>query len=101
MYMNKLSIIILAGGSGTRMASNLPKVLHHVGGKTLLDHVIDAVLPLEPSDIFVVYGHMGEMVRDAMAHREGQVKWVLQKERLGTGHAVLQVLPFLKADHQV
>ena len=99
--MQRLSVIILAGGSGTRMASNLPKVLHQVGGKTLLNHVIDAVLPLQPADIFVVYGHKGDTVLKAMEHRQTQIIWVEQKERLGTGHAVLQVLPDLKPDHQV
>ena len=99
--MSKLSVIILAGGSGSRMASHLPKVLHQVGGKALLDHVIDAVLPLKPADIFVIYGHMGETVLEAMAHRNGSVHWIEQKERLGTGHAVLQVLRHLQKDHQV
>jgi len=99
--MSQLSVVILAGGSGTRMQSNLPKVLHQVGGKALLDHVIDAVLPLKPAKIFGVYGHMGETVREAMAHRDSQVTWVEQKERLGTGHAVLQVLPLLDPSHQV
>ncbi len=99
--MHPLSVIILAGGAGTRMASHLPKVLHQVGGKTLLDHVIDAVLPLNPADVFIVYGHMGDTVLKAMEHRKGTVTWIEQGERLGTGHAVLQVLPYLKPDHQV
>lgn len=83
------------------MASQLPKVLHRLGGKTLLDHVIDAVLPLKPAEIFVVYGHKGDVVLKAMAHRDQQVHWVEQKERLGTGHAVLQVLPQLAEDRRV
>lgn len=99
--MNQLSVIILAGGSGTRMASQQPKVLHQLAGKALLDHVIDAVLPLNPANIFVIYGHMGEVVLNAMAHRNGEVTFVEQKERLGTGHAVLQVLPYLQQDQQV
>lgn len=99
--MSKLSVIILAGGSGTRMMSNLPKVLHPLAGKALLDHVIDAVLPLNPDEIFVVYGHKGEMVLEAMAQRNHQVTWIEQKERLGTGHAVLQVLPHLEEDRKV
>ncbi len=83
------------------MASQLPKVLHRLGGKTLLDHVIDAVLPLKPAEIFVVVGHKGDVVLKAMTHRNQQVCWVEQKERLGTGHAVLQVLPQLAGDRQV
>lgn len=96
-----LSIIILAGGSGTRMSSNLPKVLHKLAGKTLLDHVIDSAEALEGvTEIFVVYGHMGETVLASMQHRKN-VKWVEQKQRLGTGHAVQQVLPHLNPDNQV
>ncbi len=97
--MKSLSVIILAAGSGTRMASNKPKVLHELGGKTLLDHVIDAVLPLHPEQLFVIYGHMGEVVLDAMQHRQNQITWVEQKQRLGTGHAVQQVLPLLNLDN--
>lgn len=99
--MSALSVIILAGGSGTRMASHQPKVLHQLAGKSLLDHVIDAVLPLKPAEVFVVYGHMGDVVLNAMTHRNNDVTWVEQKERLGTGHAVLQVLSHLKEDRQV
>ncbi len=96
--MKSLNVVILAGGSGTRMASNKPKVLHELGGKMLLDHVIDAVLPLQPQQLFVIYGHMGEVVLEAMSHRNHEVTWVEQKERLGTGHAVQQALPFLTPD---
>ncbi|MDF2529511.1 MAG: UDP-N-acetylglucosamine pyrophosphorylase [Gammaproteobacteria bacterium] len=96
-----LSIVVLAGGSGTRMSSNLPKVLHKLAGKSLLDHVIDSAEALEDvSEVFVVYGHMGETVLASMTHRT-DVKWVEQKERLGTGHAVQQVLPFLNPANQV
>ncbi len=97
--MKSLSVVILAGGAGTRMASQQPKVLHQLGGKTLLDHVIDAVLPLDPQQLFVIYGHMGEVVLQAMRHRNTQVTWVEQKQRLGTGHAMQQVLPLLNPDN--
>jgi bifunctional UDP-N-acetylglucosamine pyrophosphorylase/glucosamine-1-phosphate N-acetyltransferase len=90
-----LNVIILAGGSGTRMASNQPKVLHKLGGKALLDHVIDAVSHLKPAKTFVIYGHMGDVVLAAMAHHQN-ITWVEQKERLGTGHAVQMCLPYLK-----
>ena len=92
-----LNVIILAGGSGTRMASNQPKVLHQLGGKFLLDHVLDAVVPLKPARIFVVYGYQGSLVLKAMQHRKEAITWVEQEQRLGTGHAVQQVLPYL--DH--
>jgi len=91
-----LKVIILAGGSGTRMASKQPKVLHRLGGKYLLEHVLDAVLPLKPAQIFIVYGYMGATVLKALQHRPEPITWVEQKERLGTGHAVQQVLPFLQ-----
>ena len=94
-----LSVIILAGGTGTRMCSKQPKVLHKLAGKMLLEHVIDAVLPLKAQEIFVVYGYMGDYVRAQMSHYEG-LQWIEQKERLGTGHAVQQVLPFLNANNQ-
>jgi bifunctional UDP-N-acetylglucosamine pyrophosphorylase/glucosamine-1-phosphate N-acetyltransferase len=97
-----LNVIVLAGGSGTRMASKQPKVLHLLGGKTLLDHVLDAVAALNPAKTFVVYGHMGDVVLKAMVHRQEKLTWVEQEERLGTGHAVQQVLPQLKnANDQV
>jgi bifunctional UDP-N-acetylglucosamine pyrophosphorylase/glucosamine-1-phosphate N-acetyltransferase len=96
-----LSIVILAGGSGTRMSSNLPKVLHKLAGKSLLDHVIDSAEALDAvTEVFVVYGHMGDTVLASMKHRSN-VKWVEQKQRLGTGHAVQQVLPLLNPGNQV
>lgn len=94
-----LSVIILAGGTGSRMQSKIPKVLHKLAGKPLLEHVIDTVHKLKADNIFIVYGHMGEFVKSSLEHHD--VYWVEQTERLGTGHAVLQVLPYLKEDHQV
>ncbi len=88
-----LHVIILAAGQGTRMRSSLPNVLHPLGGKALLAHVIDTARQLEPASIHVVYGHGGAQVRQALAHEP--VDWVEQKEQLGTGHAVDQVMPLL------
>lgn len=99
--MNLLSVVILAAGNGSRMVSKEPKVLHRLADKYLLDHVIDAVLPLKPAQIFTVYGHEGQAVLSAMRHRDSQLTWVKQIERAGTGHAVLQVLPHLSLRHQV
>jgi bifunctional UDP-N-acetylglucosamine pyrophosphorylase/glucosamine-1-phosphate N-acetyltransferase len=96
-----LSVVILAGGSGTRMVSNQPKVLHQIGGKALLNHVLDTVTQLQVDQVFVVYGHLGEVVRSHIVREDIPLTWVEQKERLGTGHAVMQVLPFLKAENQV
>jgi bifunctional UDP-N-acetylglucosamine pyrophosphorylase/glucosamine-1-phosphate N-acetyltransferase len=91
--MTKLNIVILAAGKGTRMHSNLPKVLHHVAGKSMLAHVIDCAKALNPTNIIVVYGFGGEVVREAFANE--QITWVKQAEQLGTGHAVQQAVPHL------
>ncbi|MFA7593149.1 MAG: NTP transferase domain-containing protein, partial [Thiohalobacteraceae bacterium] len=86
-----LSIIILAAGRGTRMRSTLPKVLHPLAGRPLLEHVIDAAEALGADSIHIVYGHGGEQVRERLAAR--RLTWVEQTEQLGTGHAVAQALP--------
>lgn len=94
--MSKLNIIILAAGKGTRMHSSLPKVLHRVGGKPILGHVIDCAKSLEPQKIIVVYGFGGETVKQVYEHEN--ITWVNQAEQLGTGHAVQQAVPYLDAD---
>jgi len=91
--MSLLNIIILAAGKGTRMHSNTPKVLHQIGGKPILGHVIDCAKALNPHKIIVVYGYGGEIVREAFTHEK--IIWVNQSEQLGTGHAVQQATPFL------
>lgn len=96
--MSALNIIILAAGKGTRMYSNTPKVLHEVGGKSILGHVIDCAKALNPNKIIVVYGYGGETVREAFATEN--ITWVNQAEQLGTGHAVLQALPYLDVNAQ-
>lgn len=94
--MNLLNIVILAAGKGTRMHSNKPKVLHEIGGKPILAHVIDCAKALNPQKIIVVYGYGGETVREAFAHEN--IDWVSQAEQLGTGHAVQQAAPYLNAE---
>ena len=86
-----LSIVILAAGQGTRMRSQLPKVLHILGGVPLLEHVINTAQSMGDCSIHVVYGHGGEAVRETLAHCK--VNWIEQAEQLGTGHAVAQALP--------
>ncbi len=89
-----LSVIILAAGQGTRMRSPLPKVLHLLAGKSLLEHVIATAQQLSTQQIYVIYGHGGGMVPTRLAHLP--VRWVEQAQQLGTGHAVavaLGVLP--------
>ncbi|GAB3533631.1 bifunctional UDP-N-acetylglucosamine diphosphorylase/glucosamine-1-phosphate N-acetyltransferase GlmU [Photobacterium alginatilyticum] len=93
------SAVILAAGKGTRMYSNLPKVLHKLAGKPMAKHVIDTCGGLGAENIHLVYGHGGEQMKAALA--EEQVNWVLQAEQLGTGHAVNQACPDLADDEKV
>ena len=94
-----LEVIILAAGQGTRMKSGLPKVLHKVAGRPLLEHVVKTAQALEPVAIHVVVGHGAEQVKEALA--DYPLNWVLQAEQLGTGHAVLQAMPAVLADSTV
>ena len=96
MTTNTLNIVILAAGKGTRMHSNQPKVLHEIGGKPILAHVITCAKSLKPQKIIVVYGYGGEIVHEAFA--EEAIIWVNQVQQLGTGHAVQQAVPHLDAD---
>jgi bifunctional UDP-N-acetylglucosamine pyrophosphorylase/glucosamine-1-phosphate N-acetyltransferase len=92
-------VVILAAGEGKRMKSQLPKVLQPLAGEPLLKHVIAAARSLSPVAVHVVYGHGGETVRQAIS--DPSVSWVLQRERLGTGHAVQQALAQVPDDHTV
>jgi bifunctional UDP-N-acetylglucosamine pyrophosphorylase/glucosamine-1-phosphate N-acetyltransferase len=90
-----MNVVILAAGQGKRMRSSLPKVLHRLGGRPLLAHVLDTARELGAGRICVVYGHGGEAVREALD--APGLTWVIQEPQLGTGHAVLQTLTFLDA----
>ena len=92
--MNKLKAVILAAGEGKRMKSKLPKVLHKVQGKTMVDWVIDTARSSGADDICVVIGHGGEQVKEALKDRN--VKFAVQREQLGTGHAVMQAGDFIE-----
>jgi len=94
-----VSVVILAAGQGKRMKSDLPKVLQPLAGRPLLAHVIDTAVALDAADIQVVYGHGGNLVKETL--REAPVRWVLQAEQLGTGHAVMQALPAIPDEHVV
>ena len=87
------SIIILAAGQGSRMRSALPKVLHTLAHRSLLEHVYAAAQRLGPEQICIVYGHGGEQVRVHL--EDDSIEWVHQAEQLGTGHAVAQAIPRL------
>lgn len=90
-----LNIVILAAGRGTRMYSDLPKVLHPLAGRALLDHVLATARGLKPTKLCVVYGYGGDTVPQSTAGAD--ITWVEQAEQLGTGHALQQALPHLDA----
>ena len=94
-----LEVIILAAGKGTRMLSSRPKVLHEIGGRPMLAHVIDCARALDADRIHVVYGHGGEQVPAAFAGET--LEWVLQAPQRGTGHAVEQAMPAVADGAQV
>ncbi|ARN73981.1 bifunctional UDP-N-acetylglucosamine diphosphorylase/glucosamine-1-phosphate N-acetyltransferase GlmU [Oceanicoccus sagamiensis] len=89
-------VVILAAGKGTRMRSKLPKVLHPVAGKPMVGHVIDTAKKIQADAIHVVIGHGAEQVQQCFA--ESDLHWAIQSEQLGTGHAVAQAMPAVKAD---
>src|SRR5687768_208892 len=95
----KLAVVILAAGQGKRMKSDLPKVLQPLAGVPLLGHVVSRSRSLEPSSIHVVYGHGGDAVRATI--KDADLKWSLQAEQLGTGHAVAQAMPNVADDELV
>ena len=88
-------VAILAAGKGTRMKSNLPKVLHSLGGKSLVERVIESAEPLLPSRRLVIVGYQSQEVKRAMDSIQG-VEFVEQTVQLGTGHAIQQLLPHLE-----
>lgn len=91
-----LTVCILAAGQGKRMHSDRPKVLHEIGGKSLVGHVIDTARALSTHDPIVVYGHGGDQLQAAFA--DSSVIWIEQRDQLGTGHAVGQALEAIPAD---
>lgn len=95
-----LSVVILAAGQGKRMRSDLPKVLHTLAGKTLLEHIVNTAIHLAPTQPpLVIYGHKGEQVKNTLSALP--VTWIHQTEQLGTGHAAAQALPHIPDDHRV
>ena len=85
-----LSVAILAAGKGTRMESSIPKVLHKISGKSLLQRVIDTCIELNPDQIFVITGHKSKEVQESIPENK-KIQFVIQGPQLGTGHAI-QVL---------
>ena len=94
-----LTVVVLAAGQGKRMHSTRPKVMHLLGGKPILAHVLDTARQLKPDAIRVVYGHGAQELLAAFPQTD--LFWHLQSDQLGTGHAVAQALPDIPDDHQV
>src|SRR5712692_11842457 len=96
----RIAIAIMAAGKGTRLKSKHPKVLHEIGGKPILAHVIATAQKVVPAqDIFVIIGHEAERVREAVAATG--VNFVLQAEQRGTGHALMVAREALSAYDQI
>ena len=94
-----MEAVILAAGKGTRIHSQLPKVLHTIGSKPMLAHVIDSAESAGARKIHIIVGNDGEQVKAQILNAASQVEvtWVIQKEQLGTAHAVLQAVPYFEA----
>ncbi|MBU5378858.1 MAG: bifunctional UDP-N-acetylglucosamine diphosphorylase/glucosamine-1-phosphate N-acetyltransferase GlmU [Pantoea sp.] len=99
MSNSAMSVVILAAGKGTRMYSDLPKVLHTLAGKPMVQHVIDAATGLGARHIHLVYGHGGDRLKTTLT--EPSLNWVLQAEQLGTGHAMQQAAPAFADDEDI
>lgn len=99
MLNTKMSVVILAAGKGTRMYSDLPKVLHTLAGKAMVQHVIDTSTLLGANHVHLVYGHGGDLLKQRLS--DDKLNWVLQAEQLGTGHAMQQAAPFFADDEDI
>ena len=93
MISPAINVVILAAGKGTRMHSDLPKVLHQLAGRPLLAHVLETAWQLTPAKVCVVYGFGGERVPQAI--NDSRIAWAEQVEQKGTGHALMQAQPHL------
>jgi bifunctional UDP-N-acetylglucosamine pyrophosphorylase/glucosamine-1-phosphate N-acetyltransferase len=92
--LNQTHIVVLAAGQGTRMKSNLPKVLHHIAGKPMIERVLQTASVVEPDTITVIVGYKADVVRDKLVNNQN-VRFALQEPQLGTAHALQQAEPFL------
>ena len=99
MTVQRKCVVFLAAGKGTRMYSDLPKVLHLLAGKPMVQHVIDTAKSIGASDIHLVYGHGGDLLKEKLG--EQNLNWVLQAEQLGTGHAMQQAAPHFQDDEDI
>ncbi|MCV9878880.1 bifunctional UDP-N-acetylglucosamine diphosphorylase/glucosamine-1-phosphate N-acetyltransferase GlmU [Brenneria izbisi] len=99
MSNSAMSVVILAAGKGTRMYSDLPKVLHPLAGKPMVQHVIDAAMTTGAQHVHMVYGHGGDLLKRELC--DPALNWVLQAEQLGTGHAMQQAAPYFADDEDI
>jgi len=90
-----VAVAILAAGKGTRMKSSLPKVLHPLGSRSLVERVLNVSESLHPQRKLVIIGYQGQQVRNTLQHLD-DIEFVEQKEQLGTGHAIQQLIPHLE-----
>jgi bifunctional UDP-N-acetylglucosamine pyrophosphorylase/glucosamine-1-phosphate N-acetyltransferase len=95
----ELNVVVLAAGQGTRMKSSLPKVLHPIGAKPMLAHVIQTAFSLNPKQLTIVVGHESGRIRATCA--DPRITWVEQPQQKGTGDAVGKALPQIKPDQRV
>ncbi|CDM97185.1 MULTISPECIES: bifunctional UDP-N-acetylglucosamine diphosphorylase/glucosamine-1-phosphate N-acetyltransferase GlmU [Limnospira] len=93
-----VAVAILAAGRGTRMKSDLPKVLHQLGGRSLVEWVLESARDLQPLRKLVIVGYGGDQVQTSLVAKypDAGLEFVEQKQQLGTGHAIQQVLPYLQ-----
>lgn len=89
-----IAVAILAAGRGTRMKSDYPKVLHTLGGRSLVERAINSCNLINPAHFFVIVGYQGDLVKQALNHLDG-IEFVEQSQQLGTGHAIQKLLPIL------
>ena len=99
MSNRTMSVVILAAGKGTRMYSELPKVLHTLAGKPMVQHVIDTANHVGATQVHLIYGHGGDLLKQTLT--DSNLNWVLQAEQLGTGHAMQQAAPFFADDEDI
>ncbi len=92
-----IEVVVLAAGQGSRMKSDLPKVLHPIAGKSMLAHVLDAARVVNAQALHVVIGHGADTVKENFS-QDSDIQWAMQTEQHGTGHAVKMALPNLEAD---
>ena len=94
MFMKNFICLILAAGKGTRMKSNIPKVLHKILGKPMIEYVIEEVKKILFENIFVIVGYKKDEVKSYLEKYD--LNFIIQEPQLGTGHAIMQAIPYIK-----